>query len=79
MGKSLKGRNMRILLQKGDYLWTKKGKHICDEVGIAVKAQQTTEVEIDDEHLSRVIPILRQMRRSEGLIEEFGIQHFCDY
>jgi len=70
---------MRILLQKGDYLWTKHGTHICDEVGIASRALETTEVEIDDEHLARVLPVIRQTRRSQGLIVDFGILYICDY
>lgn len=70
---------MKIMLQKGDYLWSIDGTHICDETGLALKAENVTEVEIEDRHLDRVVPIIRQTRRSEGLIVDFGLAQLWDY
>jgi hypothetical protein len=66
---------MKIILQKGDYLWSKNGTHLCDELGVAIKADRTMEVEVDDVHIDRILPIIKQTRRHEGLIVDFGISH----
>lgn len=66
---------MKLMLQKNDYIWTKDGTHICDEFGVARRADGTLEVEVDDVHLERILPIIKQTRHHEGLIVEFGISH----
>lgn len=56
---------MKIL--KDEYLFDSNGLHILDDRGIATRATEDVECEVDEQHLERVIAIVIKDRARRGL------------
>jgi hypothetical protein len=63
---------MKIKILKGEHLFLKNGTHICDEKGIAQRAQEDVECDISFSHTARVKEIIKADRLNRGL-DENGI------
>lgn len=58
---------MKITIKKGEYIFSEQGTHVCDESGIAIKAEADIDCEISEEHYSRVSDLVSANRLHRGL------------
>jgi hypothetical protein len=65
---------MIITLQPNETLWSEDGYHVLNELGIAIKVQVLTEVDIaSQENYDRAWNIIKEQRALQGLNPETGL------
>jgi hypothetical protein len=65
---------MKILLRKGEHLWTPKGTHVWCDKGFAKHCQEDTEVTFESQAIAdEAVFFIKQERRNSGLDEETGL------
>jgi len=58
---------MKMMIKKGEYIFSEQGTHVCDESGIAIRAEADVECEINEEHYPRVSDLVSADRLHRGL------------
>jgi len=58
---------MKITIFKNEYIVDINGNHICDSLGIAVRAEETTQCEVSEQNYERVVFLLKESRALLGL------------
>jgi hypothetical protein len=61
---------MKIKILTGEYIFNKRGTHVLDERGFAVKAQAEIEVEVSDDKADQIKALLVADRANRGLDAE---------
>jgi hypothetical protein len=57
---------MKIKILKDEYLFNEQGTHVCDSNGVAIKALNDIECDVN-EKLEIVLELIRQDRENRGL------------
>lgn len=64
---------MNILLRAGEYLWSERGAHVCDDKGFAVVLAEDTEVVLDDDVAANCWAVIKADREFRGVDPETGL------
>lgn len=64
---------MNILLRAGEYLWSERGIHVCDENGFAVVLPEDMEVVLDDDVAANGWAVIKADREFRGVDPETGL------
>jgi hypothetical protein len=63
---------MKIIIRKGEYLWTSNGSHDIDSKGFVKVATEDVEIEMEDSLAENALAVIEAERSARGADPETG-------